>query len=123
MVAAGRLTVVVVTGTAAVRDAPVSNWLLPWTVWKLECLGVFAVWGAEPPTVLAIAAITVIKTIDVARKSEAAPLWAESLPLSVAPDFDWCEPALRCLPREIRSAVATDRPIACSTELEPTTAS
>ena len=74
---------------------------------------------------LAIAAITVIKTIDVARKSEAAPLWAESLPLSVAPDSDWGEPAipLRYLPREIRSAVTTDRPIACSTELEPTTAS
>ena len=73
----------------------------------------------------AIAAIKVIKTIDVARKSEDAPLCAEILSLSVGPESDWDEPAIRprYFPWEIRSAVTTERPIACSTELEPTTAS
>jgi hypothetical protein len=125
VVAVGRVTVVVVTGTSAVRDTPLSNWLLPCTVWKLECVDVFALRGGDPPKLLAIAAIEVIKMIDVARKSADAPLWAESLPLSVDPASDPRERAIppRYFPREIRSAATTDRPIACSTELEPTTAS
>jgi hypothetical protein len=125
VVAAGRVTVVVVTGTSAVRDTPLSNWLLPWTASKLECVGAFVLRGGDPPKLLAIAATEVIKMIDVARKSENAPLWVESLPPREEPASDRREPAAPpgYFRREIRSAATTDRPIACSTELEPTTTS
>jgi hypothetical protein len=67
---------------------------LPWTDWNFECAGGFAVRGGDPPKLLA-AAIKVISTIDVARKSELAPLWVESLPLSVGPDSDRTALAIR----------------------------